>query len=293
MRQLKIENRITNRSRVIERYFSDVERRPTISIEKELELATRISNGDETAIKELVEANLKFVISVAKQYCSSGSSTLLSELIAQGNIGLIDAAKSFDHTRGFKFISYAVWHIRKEIMNYLVTLSHSIRVPTNIVTKINKAKYAADKFEQLENRQVTPEELSEILKSEYGVDYLPNSISVDQNLYTGVTPLELQEEEVGSLIDVLDCGEKTDSFAITQNSKTVVGLMSEHLDQFEIRLIMDKLGMTNGIQMSWSELSKRIGRSEPYLKKAYAKSIYKLKEVAKKYKIEISDFDLN
>jgi RNA polymerase primary sigma factor len=293
MRQLKIENRITIRNQVIERYFNDVERRSTISVEKELGLAIRISNGDESAINELVEANLKFVISVAKQYCSSSNTTLLSELIAQGNIGLIDAAKSFDHTRGFKFISYAVWHIRKEILHYLVTVNHSIRVPMNVVTKINKAKQAADKFEQVENRQITPEELSDLLKSEYDVDYLPNFISVDQNLYSDVTPLEIQEEEADSPIDVLESGEKTDSVAIHQNSKTVVGLMSEHLTQFEVRLIMDKLGMSNGIQLSWSELSKRTGRSEHYLKNVYFKSIYKLKIVAKKYKIEVSDFDLN
>ena len=163
MRQLKITQSITNRreSHTLEKYFTEVSNVPMITPDEEVTLAKRIREGDELALEKLVKANLRFVVSVAKQY--QNRSLPLNDLINEGNLGLIKAAKKFDETKGFKFISYAVWWIRQSIMQALAEQSRIVRLPMNKSGAINQIRRAYAELEQQFEREPTEEELAEIL----------------------------------------------------------------------------------------------------------------------------------
>ena len=162
MRQLKITKSITNReSASLDKYLQEIGREELVSPEEEVELAQRIRQGDEAALEKLTRANLRFVVSVAKQYQNQGLS--LPDLINEGNLGLIKAAEKFDETRGFKFISYAVWWIRQSILQALAEQSRIVRLPLNQVGSLNKINKALGKFEQENERQPSNEELSEMI----------------------------------------------------------------------------------------------------------------------------------
>ena len=163
MRQLKITKQITNReSQSLEKYFQEISKVEMITAEEEVELARRIREGDQMALEKLCKANLRFVVSVAKQYQNQGLS--LPDLINEGNLGLIKAAEKFDETRGFKFISYAVWWIRQSILQALAEQSRIVRLPLNQVGSLNKINKAFSKFEQEHERKPSPEELAETLE---------------------------------------------------------------------------------------------------------------------------------
>ncbi len=162
MRQLKITKSITNReSASLDKYLQEIGREELISVEEEVELAQRIRKGDQEALEKLTKANLRFVVSVAKQYQNQGLS--LPDLINEGNLGLIKAAEKFDETRGFKFISYAVWWIRQSILQALAEQSRIVRLPLNQVGSLNKINKALAKFEQDFERLPSPDELSDML----------------------------------------------------------------------------------------------------------------------------------
>ena len=162
MRQLKITKSITNReSASLDKYLQEIGRQEQISVEEEVELAQRIRQGDQKALQKLTTANLRFVVSVAKQYQNQGLS--LPDLINEGNLGLIKAAEKFDETRGFKFISYAVWWIRQSILQALAEQSRIVRLPLNQVGSLNKINKALSKFEQENERMPSPDELADIL----------------------------------------------------------------------------------------------------------------------------------
>ena len=199
MRQLKITKSITNReSASLDKYLQEIGKEELISVEEEVELAQRIKKGDQAALEKLTRANLRFVVSVAKQYQNQGLS--LPDLNNEGNLGLIKAAEKFDETRGFKFISYAVWWIRQSILQALAEQSRIVRLPLNQVGSLNKINKAFSKFEQENERIPSPEELAEILElpKEKVFDTLRVSgrhISVDAPFVEG---------EDNSLIDVLE-----------------------------------------------------------------------------------------
>ena len=153
MRQLKISKSITTRNETLDKYLQEISREPMITVNEEVELAQRIRQGDRTALEKLIRANLRFVVSVAKQYQNQGLG--LTDLINEGNIGLIKAAEKFDETRGFKFISYAVWWIRQSILQALAEQSHNIRLPLNQVGLLNKISKESAQFEQLLERRPT------------------------------------------------------------------------------------------------------------------------------------------
>ncbi|MCB0429675.1 MAG: sigma-70 family RNA polymerase sigma factor [Flavobacteriales bacterium] len=165
MRQLKISKQITDRSSTsVDRYLQDISRYSLITAEEETELAKRIHQGDQVAMEKLIQANLRFVVSVAKQYQHMGMN--LADLINQGNIGLVKAAERFDETKGFKFISYAVWWIRQSILQALAEQSRIIRLPLNQIGSLNKINRAFSDLEQQFEREPTPEELAEKLESD-------------------------------------------------------------------------------------------------------------------------------
>ena len=162
MRQLKITKSITNReSASLDKYLQEIGKEDLITVEEEVELAQRIKKGDQEALEKLTKANLRFVVSVAKQYQNQGLS--LPDLINEGNLGLIKAAEKFDETRGFKFISYAVWWIRQSILQALAEQSRLVRLPLNQVGSLNKINMAFARFEQENERTPSPEELANVL----------------------------------------------------------------------------------------------------------------------------------
>src|ERR687886_2845617 len=165
MRQLKIATQITNRdSQAVEKYLQEISKIPMITPEEETILAQKIKMGDQRALERLTTANLRFVVSVAKQYQHQGLS--LSDLINEGNLGLIKAAQRFDETKGFKFISYAVWWIRQSILQALAEQGRLVRLPLNKVGLTNRISKAYQQLEQQHERDPTPEELAEALEME-------------------------------------------------------------------------------------------------------------------------------
>ena len=198
MRQLKITKSITNReSASLDKYLQESGREDLITVEEEVELAQAIKRGDRAALEKLTRANLRFVVSVAKQYQNQGLS--LPDLINEGNLGLIKAAEKFDETRGFKFISYAVWWIRQSILQALAEQSRIVRLPLNQVGSLNKISKAFSKFEQENERKPSAEELSEQL--DIPVDKIADSLKVSGRHISMDAPFV--EGEDNSLLDVL------------------------------------------------------------------------------------------
>jgi RNA polymerase primary sigma factor len=199
MRQLKITKSITNReSQSLEKYLQEIGREELITAEEEVRLARRIKEGDQVALDRLTKANLRFVVSVAKQYQNQGLS--LPDLINEGNLGLIKAAKRFDETRGFKFISYAVWWIRQSILQALAEQSRIVRLPLNQVGSLNKISKAYSKLEQEYEREPSPEELAKIL--DIPTEKIADTMRVSGKHVSMDAPFVQGEDN--SLIDVLE-----------------------------------------------------------------------------------------
>lgn len=198
MRQLKITKSITNReSASLDKYLQEIGREELISVSDEVELAQRIKKGDHAALEKLTRANLRFVVSVAKQYQNQGLS--LPDLINEGNLGLIRAAQKFDETRGFKFISYAVWWIRQSILQALAEQSRIVRLPLNQVGSLNKISKELSKFEQENERRPSPEELADRLG--LPVDKVSDTLKVSGRHISVDAPFV--DGEDNSLLDVL------------------------------------------------------------------------------------------
>ena len=199
MRQLKITKSITNReSQSLEKYLQEIGKVDLLTPEEEVDLAKRIKQGDQIALEKLTKANLRFVVSVAKQYQNQGLS--LSDLINEGNLGLIKAAQRFDETRGFKFISYAVWWIRQSILQALAEQSRIVRLPLNKVGSLNKINKAFSELEQTFEREPSPEELAELL--EITTDEVETTLGVAARHVSMDAPFV--EGEDNSLLDVLE-----------------------------------------------------------------------------------------
>jgi len=199
MRQLKITKSITNReSASLDKYLQEIGREDLITAEQEVILAKRIKDGDQDALEQLTRANLRFVVSVAKQYQNQGLS--LPDLINEGNLGLIKAGQRFDETRGFKFISYAVWWIRQSILQALAEQSRIVRLPLNQVGSLNKINKAFSRLEQSHEREPSPDELAEEL--EVSTDKVRDTMKVSGRHVSMDAPFVTGEEN--SLIDVLE-----------------------------------------------------------------------------------------
>jgi len=215
MRQLKITKSITNReSQSLEKYLQEIGKVELISPEEEVALAMRIREGDQPALDRLEKANLRFVVSVAKQYQNQGLT--LPDLINEGNLGLIKAALRFDETRGFKFISYAVWWIRQSILQSLAEQSRIVRLPLNKVGLTNRISKAYQQLEQEFEREPTPEELADVL--EIGIDEVTATMSVGFRHISMDTPLS--EGEDGTLLDLMENpnAERTDEKLVHHES---------------------------------------------------------------------------
>ena len=273
MRQLKITKSITNReSASLDKYLQEIGKEDLITVEEEVELAQRIRKGDQRALEKLTRANLRFVVSVAKQYQNQGLS--LPDLINEGNLGLIKAAEKFDETRGFKFISYAVWWIRQSILQALAEQSRIVRLPLNQVGSLNKINKAFSRFEQENERRPSPEELADTLDlpAEKVADTLRVSgrhISVDAPFVEG---------EDNSLLDVLvnDDSPVADRTLINESLSTEVERSLSTLTERESDIIKLFFGI-NTQEMTLEEIGEKFGLTRERVRQIKEKAIRRLR----------------
>lgn len=273
MRQLKITKSITNReSASLDKYLQEIGKEDLITVEEEVELAQRIRKGDQKALEKLTRANLRFVVSVAKQYQNQGLS--LPDLINEGNLGLIKAAEKFDETRGFKFISYAVWWIRQSILQALAEQSCIVRLPLNQVGSLNKINKAFSRFEQENERRPSPEELADSLDlpAEKVADTLRVSgrhISVDAPFVEG---------EDNSLLDVLvnDDSPIADRTLINESLSTEVERALSTLTERERDIIKLFFGI-NTQEMTLEEIGEKFGLTRERVRQIKEKAIRRLR----------------
>ncbi|MFV0599908.1 RNA polymerase sigma factor SigA [bioreactor metagenome] len=278
MRQLKIAKSITNREiGSLDKFLQDVGREEMVSAEEEVLLAQRIRNGDQEALDKLVKANLRFVISVAKQYQNQGLS--LPDLINEGNLGLIKAAKRFDETRGFKFISYAVWWIRQAILQALAEQSRIVRLPLNQVGALGKIKKESSRLEQYLERNPTIEELSEILDTSR--DKLNDVLSISMRAVSMDAPL-VGDEDV-SLIDVYvdDNAQGTDGTVMQESLSTEIQRTLSVLNKRErdIITLFYGIGQTHGYTLD--EIANHINITRERVRQIRDKALKRLKQTAK------------
>lgn len=273
MRQLKITKSITNReSASLDKYLQEIGREELITPAEEVELAQRIKQGDRKALEKLTKANLRFVVSVAKQYQNQGLS--LPDLINEGNLGLIRAAQKFDETRGFKFISYAVWWIRQSILQALAEQSRIVRLPLNQVGSLNKISKELSRFEQEHERRPSAEELSQIMG--ISEDKVTDTLRVSGRHISMDAPF--QDGEENSLLDVLpnDDSPMADS-SLNQES------LSKEVDR-ALRQLVDReseiLKMFFGIgcqEMTLEEIGAKFDLTRERVRQIKEKAIRKLK----------------
>ena len=273
MRQLKITKSITNReSQSLDKYLQEIGREELVSVEEEVELAQRIRNGDRKALDKLTRANLRFVVSVAKQYQNQGLS--LPDLINEGNLGLIKAAKKFDETLGFKFISYAVWWIRQSILQALAEQSRIVRLPLNQVGSLNKISKALSKFEQENERRPSPEELAKQL--DIPVDKISDTLKVSGRHISVDAPFV--EGEDNSLLDVLtnDDSPMADSSLNRESLSKEVERALNQLSEREREILKMFFGI--GCQeMTLEEIGAKFDLTRERVRQIKEKAIRKLK----------------
>ena len=273
MRQLKITKSITNReSASLDKYLQEIGREDLITVEEEVELAQRIRAGDRIALEKLTRANLRFVVSVAKQYQNQGLS--LPDLINEGNLGLIKAAEKFDETRGFKFISYAVWWIRQSILQALAEQSRIVRLPLNQVGSLNKINKAFSKFEQENERKPSPEELAEVL--DIPVDKIADTMKVSGRHISVDAPFV--EGEDNSLLDVMinDDSPNADRVLINESlSKEIERVLAFTLSDRE-RDIVKKFFGIGVTEMTLEEIGDEFGLTRERVRQIKEKAIRKL-----------------
>ena len=278
MRQLKITKSITNReSASLDKYLQEIGREDLITVEEEVELAQRIRGGDRLALEKLTRANLRFVVSVAKQYQNQGLS--LPDLINEGNLGLIKAAEKFDETRGFKFISYAVWWIRQSILQALAEQSRIVRLPLNQVGSLNKINKAFSKFEQENERRPSPEELAEVL--DIPVEKIADTMKVSGRHISVDAPFV--EGEDNSLLDVMinDDSPNADRVLINESlSKEIERVLAFTLSDRE-RDIVKKFFGIGVTEMTLEEIGDEFGLTRERVRQIKEKAIRKLRPNAK------------
>lgn len=278
MRQLKITNSITSRgSQSLEDYLNDISKQPLLTAEEEVKLAQRIRNDDREALERLVCANLRFVVSVAKQYQNQGLT--LPDLINEGNIGLIKAAEKFDETRGFKFISYAVWWIRQSILQALAEQSRMVRLPLNQVSAVSRINKLIMKFEQEHERKPSAYELSEL------IDETPEKIR--DSLRANGRPMSMNtpmgEGDGSTLLEVIsdESTPPTDRIMIDISLATEIDRMLDTLDEREKTIVEMCFGINNR-EMTLEEISEKFGLSRERVRQIREKALLKLRHSNKK-----------
>ena len=277
MRQLKITKSITNReSESLEKYLQEIGKEDMISVEEEVELAQRIKKGDRKALERLTKANLRFVVSVAKQYQNQGLS--LPDLINEGNLGLIKAAEKFDETRGFKFISYAVWWIRQSILQAIAEQSRIVRLPLNQVGSVNKINRMLNKFEQENERRPSIEEIS--LETNLPEDKVDEAMSANTRHVSVDAPFS--EGDEGSLLDVLvnESSPMADRQLVIESLQAEIKQALRMLNERERNVIEAFFGI-DGPEMTLEEIGSKYGLTRERVRQIKEKAIRRLREGTK------------
>jgi RNA polymerase primary sigma factor len=275
MRQLKITKQVTNReSKSLDKYLQDISKIDLITAEEEVELAQRIKQGDQKALERLTTANLRFVVSVAKQYQNQGLK--LPDLINEGNAGLVKAAKRFDETRGFKFISYAVWWIRQSILQALAEQSRIVRLPLNKIGSINKINKAYSHLEQLHERPPSPEELAKEL--DMTVSDVKQSLKNAGRHVSMDAPLK--EGEISNLYDVVRSGESPNPDKELMHESLILEITRalETLSQKEADVISLYFGIGDQQPMSLEEIGETFDLTRERVRQIKEKGIKRLRQ---------------
>ncbi|MCC6252059.1 MAG: RNA polymerase sigma factor RpoD/SigA [Bacteroidia bacterium] len=278
MRQLKITKSITNReSASLDKYLQEIGREELISADEEVALAKRIKEGDQQALEKLTKSNLRFVVSVAKQYQNQGLS--LPDLINEGNLGLIKAAKRFDETRGFKFISYAVWWIRQSILQALAEQARIVRLPLNQVGSLNKINKAFSKLEQEFERTPSAEELSEIL--DIAEDKVVDTLRVSGRHVSVDAPFVQGEEN--TLLDVLvnTDSPRADTLLISESLQKEIERSLSSLSERERDVIRMFYGIGFNHEYTLEEIGDKFDLTRERVRQIKEKAIKRLKHPSK------------
>jgi len=278
MRQLKISKSITNRETAsLDKYLQDIGREGLITPEEEVQLAKRIKDGDQEALEKLTKANLRFVVSVAKQYQNQGLS--LPDLINEGNLGLIKAARRFDETRGFKFISYAVWWIRQSILQSLAEQSRIVRLPLNQVGSLNKIKKEASRLEQKYERTPSADEIAEAMEVPgYKID---TALKISTRYVSMDAPLAEDEDTKFLDVFVSETTPSTDSFLIKESLAKEIQRSLSTLTEKERDVInlYYGLGMNHGLTLE--EIGAKFDLTRERVRQIKEKAIRRLKHTSR------------
>ena len=279
MRQLKITKQVTNRDTPsLDKYLQEIGRVKLITAEEEVELAVRIKQGDDDALEKLAKANLRFVVSVAKQYQGQGLS--LPDLISEGNLGLIKAAKRFDETRGFKFISYAVWWIRQQILQSLAEQARIVRLPLNKIGSINKINKAFAKLEQEYERPPTAHELADML--EMTLEEVKSSMSNTGRHVSMDAPLR-EGDDSGSMMDVMKNDETPSPLEslMTDSLKNEIERSLGSLSGREADVIRYYFGLAGNQPHTLEEIGQKFDLTRERVRQIKEKAIKRLKHTSR------------
>ena len=277
MRQLKITKSITNReSASLDKYLQEIGHEELISVEEEVELAQRIKKGDRKALEKLTKGNLRFVVSVAKQYQNQGLS--LPDLINEGNLGLIKAAEKFDETRGFKFISYAVWWIRQSILQAIAEQIRIVRLPLNQVGSVNKINRILNKFEQENERRPSVEEIAD--KVDLPEEKIIDAMKVNGRHVSVDAPFV--EGEENSLLDILPNQDtpNADNALVLESLREEIGRALSTLNERERNIIEAFFGI-NQTEMTLEEIGDKYGLTRERVRQIKEKAIRRLRHNTK------------
>jgi len=277
MRQLKITQSITNReSQSLDKYLHEIGKVDLITAEEEVILAQKIREGDQAALERLTKTNLRFVVSVAKQYQNQGLT--LGDLINEGNLGLIKAAKRFDETKGFKFISYAVWWIRQSILQAIAEQSRIVRLPLNQVGSLSKISKAFSKLEQEFEREPSPEELADILETT--VDKISDTLSNSGRHVSMDAPFVQGEEN--TLLDVLENHEpNTDFNLINESLSEEIKRSLSTLTEREREIVVLFFGLGGSSPLSLEEIGEKFNLTRERVRQIKDKALQRLRHTSR------------
>ena len=275
MRQLKISHSITNRDNTsFEKYLQDISKEQMITPDEEVELAQQIKAGNKEALDKLVKANLRFVVSVAKQYQNQGLG--LQDLINEGNLGLIKAAKRFDETRGFKFISYAVWWIRQSISHAIADQSRIVRLPVNQLGAVNRIKKEISRLEQVYNRPPTVEEIAEVI--DLPADKIGEIVKIAARHISMDAPISNDDDT--NFIDTFVSEEvtHTDSILIRESLEKEISHTLDVLDDRERELICMFFGIGKSHEYTLDEIGEKFNITREGARQIKEKALKKLRK---------------
>jgi RNA polymerase primary sigma factor len=282
MRDFKIFVRYTDPSKNLSRYFSEISKEKLLSTEEEAELAKLAKQGDQEAKEKIIKSNLRFVVSVAKAYASK--TYPIEDIISEGNKGLIEAIENFDPSHGFKFISYAVWHVRKNILSFINNHSRAIRLPQNVITEMKRFQEAESYFIAENSREPSVEEILNLIE-ERGMKPFPSAVIETLNNKPVQISLDsdndTENEKSFSPINWISSGENAEEQALKNDEKNTIKLIFSFLKPFEREIAEMKFGLnSDGIEKNFHEIGEHFGKSAEWARGAFRKIERRMKRIA-------------